>query len=92
MNDSLVAFGVREAADIGMYAQTLMLTLTANGLSSCPQTALSFHADLVRQALDIDEEYKLLFGISFGYEDTEEAANNARVGRAPIDETVTFHR
>lgn len=41
-------FGLREAADLGMYAQTLMLALTAHGLSSCPQTALSFQADFVR--------------------------------------------
>jgi hypothetical protein len=28
------SFGLREAADLGMYAQTLMLAMTANGLGS----------------------------------------------------------
>ena len=33
-------FDTREAADIGMYAQTLMLALTARGIASCAQGAL----------------------------------------------------
>lgn len=83
-------FGIREAADLGMYAQTLMLSMTAHGLASCPQTALSFDADLVRNELGIDADKKLLFGISFGYEDTQGDANQCRVGRANLDQSVVF--
>jgi nitroreductase len=79
-------FGMREAADLGMYAQTLMLSLVARGLASCPQTALSFCSDLVRAELGVDNNLKLMFGISFGYEDPEEAANSARVGKAPLQQ------
>ncbi len=82
---------LREAADVGMYAQNLMLALRAAGLASCPQTALSFHCDLVRSALGVSEEFKLLFGISFGYEDESAAANQAKVGRAELSDTTTFH-
>lgn len=42
-------FGLREACDLGMYAQTLMLSMVAHGLGCCPQTALSFQCDLVRE-------------------------------------------
>ncbi|MBV1881908.1 MAG: nitroreductase [Pseudomonadales bacterium] len=86
------SFGIREAADLGMYAQSLMLTLEAFGLASCPQTSLSFFADIIREELDIDPSNKLLFGLSFGYEDTDDLANSARVGRAPLEETTRFHR
>ena len=34
----------------------------------------------------------LLFGVSFGYEDSNDKANAARVGRAPTGEAVRFHR
>lgn len=85
-------FGLREAMDCGMYAQTLMLTLTAFGLASCPQTSLGFHADAVKEVLEIDNSHKLLFGISFGYEDESAEVNKARVGRAPLEETTFFHR
>lgn len=74
-------FGLREAADCGMYAQTLMLALTAFGAASCPQTALSFHADTLRAELGIEKGLQLLFGISFGYADSAEPANACSVGR-----------
>ncbi|MEP4147765.1 MAG: nitroreductase [Halioglobus sp.] len=84
-------FGLREAADLGMYAQTVMLSLTANGLGSCPQTALSFQADLIRETLGVDASNKLLFGISFGYPDPEAPVNNCVTDRAALADTVTFH-
>ncbi|MCK1709293.1 nitroreductase [Bradyrhizobium sp. 143] len=85
-------FDTREAADIGMYAQTLMLALTSRGIASCAQGALGLFPDIVREQLDVPSNYKLLFGISFGYEDHEVKANAARVDRAKIDDVVRFHR
>ena len=84
-------FGLREAADTGMFAQNLMLTLTAHGLGSCPQTALSMQANLLREELGIDEANKLLFGISFGYPDPDAPANACRTDRADVSDYVTFH-
>lgn len=84
-------FGLREAADLGMYAQTLMLTLTAHGMGSCPQTALSFQADFVREQLGIAPENKLIFGISFGYPDPDAPANACATDRANGPDAVVFH-
>ena len=75
-------FDTREAADIGMYAQTLMLALTARGIASCAQGALGLFPEIIREQLGIPQNYKLLFGVSFGYEDRNVKANAARVGRA----------
>ncbi len=83
--------GIREAADVGIYAQNLMLALQANGLASCPQTLLGFHASVVREELGIDDSMKLLFGISFGYADTSLPQNNIRASRAALSDLVTFH-
>jgi nitroreductase len=84
-------FGLREAADLGMYAQTLMLALTAHGMGSCPQTALSFQADFIREQLGIDASNKLVFGMSFGYPDPDAPANSCATDRAALSDTVTFH-
>ncbi|MDB4348130.1 nitroreductase [bacterium] len=84
-------FGLREAADLGMYAQSVMLTLTAHGMGSCPQTALSFQADYVREQLDIPSGNKLIFGISFGYPDLDAPANACSTDRAGVADAVTFH-
>jgi nitroreductase len=85
-------FGAREAADVGMWAQTLMLALAAHGVGSCAQGALSLYPDLVRERLGLSDDQKLLFGVSFGYEDPQIKANAARVGRAALEEAVRFHR
>ena len=85
-------FGIREAADLGMYAQNLMLAMVAHGLACCPQTALSFHADKIREVLAIDSSLKLLFGISFGYADEAAPINDAKTGRATLSDSVIFHR
>ena len=85
-------FDTREATDIGMYAQTLMLALTARGIASCAQGALGLYPGIVREVLGLPPEQRLLFGVSFGYEDPADKANAARVGRAAAHEAVRFHR
>jgi len=84
-------FGLREACDLGMYAQTLMLSMVAHGLACCPQTALSFQADLIRKQLGIDAGNKLLFGISFGFEDVGHPANTCQTDRGSLADIVHFH-
>lgn len=85
-------FGLREAADVGMYAQSLMLTLTAHGLGSCPQTSLGFHADVVKDILGVGDELKLLFGLSVGYPDPDSPINTVRVDRAELSDVAVFHQ
>lgn len=85
-------FGIREAADVGQYAQSLMLSISSHGAASCPQTSLGFLADVIKEELGIASDNKLLFGISFGYEDPDNLANRCRVERAPLAETTTFHQ
>ena len=68
---------IREACDVGMYAQNLMLSMRAHGLASCPQTILG--------------SMKLLFGISFGYENPQLAENRIVPERAALEDQVQFH-
>ncbi|GHF37017.1 hypothetical protein FHX82_007256 [Amycolatopsis bartoniae] len=80
----------RLTADVGMYAQTLLLAMSAYGVSSCPQGILSFYADTIRRTLGVTGG-KLLVGISFGYADPTAAINRIDVGREPLTETTRFH-
>ena len=84
------SFGVTVALDVGMYVQTLMLTMTAHGIGSCAQGSMRYYPDDVREVFGLPENIAILLGISFGYEDTSVAANRTRVGRAPLGENVTF--
>lgn len=84
-------FGLREAADIGMYAQTLMLALTAHGLGSCAQGAISHYGQLLRRELGVGEDLMCLFGLSFGYPDEDHPSVAARTDRAPLADLLTIH-
>ena len=82
---------IREAVDVGMYAQNLMLTMQAHGLASCPQTILGYNSDVVREQLGIESTQKLLFGISFGYADMSRSENQIQPSRATLSESTHFY-
>ncbi|MFH8619415.1 nitroreductase family protein [Streptomyces sp. NPDC017979] len=82
--------GVRLAADVGAYLQTLLLAMAAYGVDSCPQGLLSFYADTVRGELGVSGG-KLLVGVSFGYGDEAAPVNRVTARRAALEATTAFH-
>ena len=84
------AFGTTVAIDVGMWAQTLMLTMVSFGLHSCPMGTMRNYPDLVREAFQVKDDTRILFGISFGYEDVKVAANNTRTSREEIAANIEF--
>lgn len=83
-------FGVTVALDVGMFAQNLMLTMTAWGIGSCAQGSMRYYPDDVREVFGVSHDIAILFGISFGYEDSSVPANKTRVGRGPLSENFRF--
>lgn len=75
-------------ADVGMYLQTVMLLLRAEGLHSCPQMAWSQVRKTVEEIVSPPQHLMLFCGMSIGYEDP--AVEYVRTGRASPAETVTF--
>ena len=80
--------GLPQWSDLGMYLQTVMLLLRAEGLHSCPQMAWSVYRKTVAEILSPPDELMLFCGMSIGFEDV--AVGYTRTGRAPLEETVTF--
>jgi nitroreductase len=83
-------FNETVAIDVGMYAQTLMLSMTAHGIGSCAQASVSRYPDIIREHFGLDDSLAVLIGISFGYEDITVPANRTIVPRANIEEEVLF--
>jgi hypothetical protein len=52
---------------------------------------LGFFAQTIRETLQVGQDLKMLFGISFGYVDRSHPANDYRIPKAPLEESVTFH-
>jgi nitroreductase len=84
-------FGLREACDLGMFAQSVMLGLVNEGLGSCPQTALGMFANTLKESLSIPDDRKLMFGLSFGYVDREDPVNSCTTDRASPDQLIQWH-
>ncbi len=75
-------------ADAGMYLQTVMLLLRAEGLHSCPQVMWTMYRRTVSQAVGADDGLVLLCGVAVGFE--QEGVPRLRTDRAEMRETVSF--
>ncbi|MFW6723182.1 nitroreductase [Streptomyces sp. MAR4 CNY-716] len=82
------AMGPGQWADAGMYLQTVMLLLRAEGLHSCPQVMWTMYRTTVSRAVGAGDDSVLLCGISVGFE--QEGVPPLRTGRARLTETVSF--
>lgn len=80
--------GPGQWGDAGMYLQTVMLLLTAEGLHSCPQVMWTNYHETVSRAVGAHDELVLFCGISVGFE--KQGVPRLRTGRADMRETVSF--
>ena len=67
--------------DYGMFVQSVMLAALEEGLATCPQAALGQYPEIIKDALDYDQDTILLCGMAFGYEDKAAPSNNYRTPR-----------
>lgn len=83
-------FGVGVALDVGMYVQTLMLAMHSRGIGSCAQASLRAFPEIAAAHLGIPDDEQILCGISFGFEDPNVPANQARQPRDSFEHSVFF--
>jgi nitroreductase len=76
---------------VGMFLQTFLLALTARGLGTCVQVSIAGYPEIVREQLNISQEYAILCGMAIGYPDPTFPANNLRTDRNPIEHNFVFH-
>jgi nitroreductase len=82
------SMGPGQWGDAGMYLQTVMLLLRAEGLHSCPQVMWTMYRETVSQTVGADDGLVLFCGVSVGFE--KEGVPRLRTGRADVTETVSF--
>ena len=74
--------------DAGIFLQSVMLLLRAEGLDSCPQIAWAEYHRTVAEVIKPPEGHVLACGMSIGYADPQEP--QPPTPRAPLSELVTF--
>ncbi|MGC0313673.1 nitroreductase [Kitasatospora acidiphila] len=80
--------GPGQWGDAGMYLQTVMLLLRAEGLHSCPQVMWTMYRKTVSQMVGASDGLVLFCGVAVGFE--KEGVPRLRTGRAEMAETVSF--
>lgn len=76
--------------DIGLFAQSLMLTAHAKGLGTVPQAFLTDYAKHVKDFLGIPHSKRLVLGISIGYPDMDAPVNKFRTSRADVTKIISW--
>jgi nitroreductase len=82
--------GLVDGLGVGMFLQNFVLALTARGLGTCVQVSIAGYPEIIREQLNIPQQFRILCGMSIGYADPDFPANQIRVGRQPIEQTVVF--
>jgi len=74
--------------DMGLFAQSLMLSAHAYGLGTVPQAFLTDYSLHVKKYLGIPESKRLVLGISIGYPDMKSPVNGSRTDRVETGKIV----
>ncbi len=82
--------GEAQALDIGIFAQTLMLLARERGLDSCPQLSWTMWPNAIREALDLNQNEKVMMGISLGYAEASRAVNDIEQPRIALEEFASI--
>lgn len=83
--------GPPQWSDLGMFLQSLMLLLQAEGVDSCAQEAWSVYPRTIGGFLDLPAERMLFTGMAIGYRNPEHPVNSLVAQRAPLEEFARFH-
>jgi nitroreductase len=83
--------GPPQWSDLGMYLQSLMLLLREEGLDSCPQECWAIYPETITAFLGTPADRMLFCGMSIGFADESDKANQFRARRAPLADFANFH-
>jgi len=72
--------------DLGLFAQTLMLTAHDMGLATVPQAFVTDYAKQIKEFLDIPATKRLALGLSVGYPDLDSPVNSMKTNRSDVQE------
>jgi hypothetical protein len=76
--------------DCAAWVSNFMLVALSHGVASIAQASLARYSDLLHRLLSIDQNNKIVCGVSIGLADTAHPANNFRTTRATIDNYVKW--
>ena len=77
-------------SDVGMWLQTIMLLLRAEGLDTCAQEFWARYPGAVSRFIGLPDDHMLFCGMALGYGDPDAKINTFRTSRIPLSDLVTW--
>lgn len=74
--------------DLGSLSQSIMLAAQEYGIDSAPAVNLVAYPKIIRKAIEIPDELRIVIGIALGYKDSDSPQNTFISSRRPLDEVV----
>lgn len=82
--------GIDQWADLGMFAQSVMLMAREKGLHTAAQEAWAIWPKTIAEFVNMPPELMLFCGMGLGYMDETAPINGLRTDRAPLEEWASF--
>jgi len=61
------------------------------GLATCIQASLAEYPSIIKEILEVPDDFRMVCGISVGYEDKSDPVNNFRTSRVEVEEFTRWH-
>lgn len=79
-----------DSLSVGMYLQTLVLALQAEGLSSCVQVSIAGYSEVARKTLGIPDDMLVICGMAIGFENPTHKVNTIRPPKMGFTDTTVI--
>lgn len=79
-----------DSLSVGMWLQSFLLALRAEGLASCAEVSIAGYPEEVREMTGIPGDMEVLCGLAIGFEDPGAKVNGIRPGRMGWEETTVI--
>ena len=83
--------GKPQWSDLGMFLQSVMLLLRAEGLDTCAQESWSVYPRTVGRFIDLPPERMIFTGMAIGHSNPAHPVNALVSDRAPLEAFARFH-
>lgn len=79
-----------DSLSVGMYLQTLILALQAEGLSTCVQVSIGGYPEVVRKTVGIPDDMLVICGMAIGFENPAHKVNTMRPPKLGFMDTTVI--
>lgn len=79
-----------DALSVGMYLQTLVLALKAEGIDTCVQVSIAGYPEVVKETVGIPRNMSVICGMAVGFEDPKAKVNTMRPPKLRWEETTVM--